>query len=145
MILASSTHAILREPYWQNFLFVISFYEIMHRTIVQNKIITIICSCLFFVWLIFIGLVQGRCSQVGLTQNNFNHLILSQKEIKKTHSIQNCMHNNISPQIFNFNFNLFLNNIFKNVSKNLLKCLSIYIIIINKKIFFCKSGGASLL
>ena len=36
----------------------ISFYAIMHRTIiVQNKIISIICSCLFFVRLIFIGLV----------------------------------------------------------------------------------------
>ena len=28
--------------------FIISFYAIMHRTIVQNKIISIICSCLSF-------------------------------------------------------------------------------------------------
>ena len=32
------------------------FFAIMHRTIVQNKIASIICSCLFFVQ-IFIGLV----------------------------------------------------------------------------------------
>ena len=38
--------------------FIICFYAIMHRTtIVQNKIISIICSCLFFVRLIFKGLV----------------------------------------------------------------------------------------
>ena len=39
------------------YFIIICFYAIMHRTIVQNKIITIICSCLFFGWLIFIGLV----------------------------------------------------------------------------------------
>ena len=38
--------------------FIICFYAIMHRTtIVQNKIIIRICSCLFFVQLIFIFLV----------------------------------------------------------------------------------------
>ena len=42
----------------ENILFIISFYEIVHRrTIVHNKIISIICSCLFFIRLIFIGLV----------------------------------------------------------------------------------------
>ena len=42
----------------ENIFFIISFYAIMHRTtIVQNKIISSICSCLFFVQLIFISLV----------------------------------------------------------------------------------------
>ena len=49
----------LRVPYQQKIiLLIICFYAIMHRTtIVQNKIISIICSCFFFVRLIFIGLV----------------------------------------------------------------------------------------
>ena len=64
--------------------FIISFYEIMHRTtIVQNKLISMICCCFFFVCLIFIGLVQGRCGQVGLTQNRFSHSIFI-SEGKKT-------------------------------------------------------------
>ena len=38
--------------------FIIRFYAIIYRaTIVQIKIISSICSCLIFVWLIFIGLV----------------------------------------------------------------------------------------
>ena len=46
----------------ENIFFIRRFYAIMHRTtIVQKKIICSICSCPFFVWLIFIGLVQGRC------------------------------------------------------------------------------------
>ena len=89
------------------------------------------CSCLFqFVWLIFIGLVQGRCGQVSLTQNNFNHSIFVSEE-KKKHCTQNCMHYNISTQIFNFHFHLFLKNMFKNISKNLSNCLIIYVIIMN--------------
>ena len=42
---------------WKIF-FLLRFYAIMHRTtIVQDKIITIICSFIFFVRLIFIGRV----------------------------------------------------------------------------------------
>ena len=56
-----SVHMVtsLRHPNrWKIFLFIIRFNAIMHRTtIVQNKIINIICSCLFFCPLIFIGLV----------------------------------------------------------------------------------------
>ena len=48
----------------ENIFFIIRFYEIMHKTIVQNKIITITCSCLFFVQLIFIGL--SREVQLGM-------------------------------------------------------------------------------
>ena len=50
--------ASLRRPYqWKIYFFIICFYAIMHRTtIVQNKIISIIYSCLFYVQL-FIGLV----------------------------------------------------------------------------------------
>ena len=39
----------------ENNFFIIRFYAIMHRTIIQNKIVSIICS--FFFRLIFIGLV----------------------------------------------------------------------------------------
>ena len=39
----------------ENIFFIIHFYAIMHRIIVQNKIMTIICSCLFLVRLIFIA------------------------------------------------------------------------------------------
>ena len=47
----------------KNIFFVRHFYAIMHRTtIVQNKIISIISSCLFYVQIIFIILVLGRCS-----------------------------------------------------------------------------------
>ena len=39
----------LKETVPDDFFFIIHFYAIMHRTtIVQNKIITIICSCHFF-------------------------------------------------------------------------------------------------
>ena len=41
----------------ENIFFIICFYAMMHGTIVQNKIISIICSLLFFVWLIVIRLV----------------------------------------------------------------------------------------
>ena len=38
-----------RVLYWQKIFFLLGFYAIMHRTtIVKNKIISIICSCLFF-------------------------------------------------------------------------------------------------
>ena len=43
--------------------FIIRFHAIMHRTtVVQNKIIRIICSCIFFVLLICIGLVEPSIS-----------------------------------------------------------------------------------
>ena len=97
----------LRGPHrWKILFFIICFYAIMHRTIVQNKIITII-SCLFFVQLVFIGLVQGRCGQVSLIQNNFNHSIFITEGNKKKIT-QNCMHYNTLPQILNFHFHLFL-------------------------------------
>ena len=50
---------LLRGLHRQKIVYIIiRFYAIMYRTtIVQNKIISIICSCLFFVRLIFIGLV----------------------------------------------------------------------------------------
>ena len=37
-----------RSYQWKIIFFIIHFYAIMHRTIVQNKIISIICSCPFF-------------------------------------------------------------------------------------------------
>ena len=78
----------------ENIFFIIRFHAIMHRTtIVRNKIISIICSCLFFClaniyrpslgkeWL-------GRPNPPPTTTAQF----LSQK--KKKSSIQNCMHYN---------------------------------------------------
>ena len=49
----------LRVPYRQFFYYYYTLNAIIHRTtIVQNKILSIICSWLFFVQLIFIGLVR---------------------------------------------------------------------------------------
>ena len=76
----------LRVPYRLNFfIFYYTFFAIMHRTtIVQNKIISSICSCLFYVRLIIIGLVQGRCGQVGLPKAASATQFLSQRKKKKT-------------------------------------------------------------
>ena len=89
---------MLSEQFWMNF-FLLCFYSMIHRTIVQNKIISIISSCLFFVRRIFIGLVLGwvcltkNLARVGLTKNQFSGSIFLSEE-KKKHSTQNCMQYN---------------------------------------------------
>ena len=71
----------LRVPYQQNFFFIICFYVIMHRTtIVQNKIISIICSFFFYLANIFRP-SQGKV-RLG-TQTYLNHSIFI-SEGKKT-------------------------------------------------------------
>ena len=94
----------LRLPY-QWIFFIIRFYAIMHRTtIVQNKIISSICSCLFFcqanIYRPSLGKVRlGRPNPHPTTTAQF----LSQKE-KKDHSTQNCMHYNTAHPNFQFFF-----------------------------------------
>ena len=64
----------------------------MHRTIVQNKIIRIICSCLFCLANIY---------RPSLGKVQFS-------EEKKNHSTQNCMHYNGTEADFKFKFSFFL-------------------------------------
>ena len=94
----------------ENNFFIICFYAIMHRTtIVPNKSISIICSCLFIcpaniyrpslekVWI-------GRPNSTPLQRLNFY------LRRKKKHSNQNCMHYKFTTLhclIFNFDFHLF--------------------------------------
>ena len=111
------------------FFFIISFYAFMHRTtIVQNKIISIICSCLFFVRLIFIGLVKGRFGQVGLTKTYLNHSMFI-SERKKIHSTLNCMQYNVLQSNFQFSISFFFYYFKKCIIKPVK--IFIYIIIIN--------------
>ena len=51
---STTTERLIKGTVPADFFLLLYIFRI---TIVQNKIITIICSCLFFVWLIFIGLV----------------------------------------------------------------------------------------
>ena len=82
-------------------IFLLCFYVIMHRTtIVQNKILRIICSCLLFcpanIYKPSLGKVQlGRPNPKLLQPLNF---ISEEKE--KKHSTQNCMHYNVSKPDF---------------------------------------------
>ena len=84
----------------RNQFFIICFYAIMHRTIVQNKIILIICSALFFLQLIFIGLVQGRWGQGRPNPKYQRSIFISEEE--KDHSTQNCQHYNSTEPDFQF-------------------------------------------
>ena len=88
----------LYEPLWtvpaENIFLYYTFYAIMHRTTVQNKIISTICSWLLFcsaniyrpslgkVWL-------GRLNPKPIQPLNF---YLRRK--RKKYSIQNCTHYN---------------------------------------------------
>ena len=102
------------------------FYAIMHRTtIVQNKIISSICSCLFFCPVNIYRPSLGKVRLGRPTQNRFSHSILISEE-KKDYSIQNCMHYNASEphrihkhsntcHAFNFNHNFFFLNARSNV------------------------------
>ena len=113
---------------FQNFFFIVRFCAIMHRTtIVQNKILSIICSCFFFVRRIFIGLVWGRCSYSGLTQNYFSLSIFISQGKKKDHSTQNCMHNNDMIPDFQFSFSFIFSKILKNVIKKTCQNNELYI------------------
>ena len=102
-----------------NFIFIIRFYAIMHRTtIVQNKISNSICSCLFFcpdnIYRLSLGKVRlGRPNPKLFESLNF---YLTRKKNTFYSELYALQH--LAP-IFNFHFRLFLKNIFKNVSKNL--------------------------
>ena len=107
-----------------------TFYAIMHRTtIVQNKIINSICY-FFFVRLIFIGLVQGRCCQVGLTQSYLNQSIFISEG--KKHSTQNLYALQHLASDFQFSFQF----IFKKIFLKMHKKIKIFNYIYNNNINF---------
>ena len=111
----------------ENIFFIICFYAIMHRNIVQNKIISIICSCLFCPANIYRpSLWKVRLGRP--TQNRFSHLIFISEEKEKTHSTQNCMHNNRLKIDFQFSFFL----IFKKTYQKTCQNFELYIIISNQ-------------
>ena len=92
------------------FFYYMFFFAIMHRTtIVQNKIISIICSCLFFclaniyrpslgkVWL-------GRPNSKPIPPHNF---YLGRRK-KKTILLRIVSNTTVQSPMFNFDFHLFL-------------------------------------
>ena len=93
----------------ENILFIIRFYAIMHRTtIVQNKIISIICSFFFFCPANIYG-ASLRKVRLGRPNPNLSQSLNIYLRRKKKHSTQNCMHYNVSPSDFQFSFSFFLN------------------------------------
>ena len=120
-ILKSVSEIVLRGPYrWKIILFIICFHAIMHRTtIVQNKMINIICSCFSFCLVNIYSPGIGKLWLGRLTHQNFRGLIFILEEKKSLLRIvcTTMLH------ILILNFNLFLKNILKNRSKNLLTFL----------------------
>ena len=106
---------VLRGLYQRKIIFfIIYFYAIMHRTtIVQNKIISSICSCLLFcldnIYRPSLGKLQlGRPNPKPIPLLNF-YL----RRRKKDHSIQNCMHYNGAEPDFQFWFWFIFNKMLK--------------------------------
>ena len=89
------------------FFFIICFYAIIHRTIVQNKILSIICSCFFCLANIYRPSLRkvrlGRPNPKPIQPLNF----YLRREKKTILSRIVCTTMVWSP-IFNFDFNLFL-------------------------------------
>ena len=83
--------------------FITRFYEIMHRTtIVHNKILSIICSCLFFCPANIYRPSLGKVRLGRPNKNRFSRSIFISEEKEKTHSTQNCMHYNAAEPNFQF-------------------------------------------
>ena len=107
----------------KNNFFIMCFYAIMHRTtIVQNKILSILCSCFFCEANIYrpgLGKVRlGRPNPKLLQPLNFY------LRRKKKHSTQNCMHNNGMMPDFQFWFSFIFKKIFKMLSKKPVKIMN---------------------
>ena len=103
----------------------------MHRTIVQNKIISIIYSYLF---LYLANIYRPSLGKVQLGKPNpnqyksLNFCLRRGKKIfySELYALQHLRSD------FQFSFSFIFKKLFlKNASKNLSKCLTIYIIIIN--------------
>ena len=114
----STGDPLLRGPYWWKIIFFVTcFYAFMHgRTIVQNKIISIICSCLFFYLANIYRPSLGKV-QFGWPNPNQSPSLNFYLKGKK-----NILHRIVSTTmlcrpIFSFHFHLFLKNIFKKCIK----------------------------
>ena len=119
----------------------------MHRTtIVQNKIISIICSCLFF-WLANIYRPSLGKVQLGIPNLHSTTLLLPHPIMllhpttllhpitllhtqllllnfylrKKKHSTQNCMHCKAAHPDFQFQFSFIFKNLFRKIIKKPVK------------------------
>ena len=107
------------------------YYAIMHRTtIVQNKIISIICSCLFFC---LVNIYRPSLRKVRLDRPNPNPSQSLNIYLRRKKKItQNCMHYNASSSDFQFSFifSIFL-YFFQKCVIQPVKILTIYVIIIN--------------
>ena len=97
-----TVHPQLSVPYRQKiYFFVIWFYAIVHRSIVQNKILSIICSCSFFVsininW-------PNRVNMWLANPNGFESLNFHSRRIfKKGHSTPKWMDCDIGEPDFQF-------------------------------------------
>ena len=118
--------ARLHKQYRQKvFFFIIRFYAIMHRTtIAQNKIISTICSCLFFcspnIYRPSLGEVRlGRPNPKPIQPLNF---YLRRK--KNTILLKIVWTTMYLRPIFNFDFHLFKKNYLKKCIKNPVKMLN---------------------
>ena len=120
-------HSSLRGRYRQKIyiFFIIYFNAVMHRTIIQNKILSI-CSCLFFclpnIYRPSLGKVQlGRPNQKTIQPLNF---YLRKKNILLRIVWTTMYHH----PIFKFEFHLFKKKHFKKCIKKSVKMLNyIYI------------------
>ena len=87
----------------ENIFFIICFYTIMHRTTtVQNKILSIICSCFFFCLANIYWPSLGKGWLGKPNPKLIQPLNLYLRREKKDHSTQNCMHYNDMKSDFQF-------------------------------------------
>ena len=107
----------LRGPYWQKMFFYYCFYAIMHRTtIVQNKIISIICSCHFFC-MANIYRPSLRKVRLGIPDPQplqpLNFYLRRRK--KKTILLRIVCTTTLQSPLFNFDFHLFFKKLLKTI------------------------------
>ena len=108
----------------------------MHiTTIVQNEIISIICSCLFFYLANIYRPSLGKV-QFGWPNPNQSPLLNFYLKGKKKHSTQNCMNYNVMLPDFQFSFSFIFKKHFKKMYKKKSKFVTLYIVIINYYVFF---------
>ena len=127
-----------------NVFFIWHFYAIMHRrTIVQNWIINIICSCIFCQANInlpnLVNVCLGSPNPNAIYWQNFHP-----RRIKKCHSTPNCMDYDIMLRYFQFWFDFF-SSIFKKNQKISLYVKLIYLNFLFLKVSLCNLIVKSLL
>ena len=118
------TKTLVVSGYRTSRFFFIMFFAIIHRTIiVQNKIVRIICSCLFFCPASIYGPSLGKVWLVRPNQNCFSRSIFDKKRTfySELYALQ-CINVQFSILIF-----IYLKT---KIVKNMSTFLTIYIIII---------------